>query len=245
MRSLLLTSLLLVSCGGPEPPMPVEVDEGAEAPSPDLEPSPSPPAEPSSPEQDAAAPAPPDPELPPRPEGDPFAGWELFREDAELDRDLPWKHAGTLEDPIPLNIDYLGAWEFDETKEQVFPPAVLALDGRKVVIRGFMLPSVDFQDIQEFHLIRSLWGCCFGAPPRLNEIVRVTLPEGVDYTYDGLEIVGTLRAVYETEDGIAEDLYRLEADVYREMEHYEDPEAPEEFDPASARDIILGTDEEF
>ncbi|MBC8329847.1 MAG: DUF3299 domain-containing protein [Planctomycetes bacterium] len=231
MRRFLPLLLLLGSCGGPEPPAPEPVPvakPGAE----------------SGEAQAAEGAQAPAPGLPPRPEGPPFAGFTLLR-DALLDAELPWKHAGTLKDPVPVNLDFLGAWEFDETKDQVFPPEVMALDGRKVVIRGFMLPSVDFQEIREFHLVRSLWGCCFGAPPRLNEIVRVNLPKGVDYTYDGLEIVGTLRAVYETEDGIAEDLYRLQADGFRELDRYEDPEAPEDFNPAKARGIILGTEEEF
>ncbi len=234
MRHLLPWLLLLGSCGDPEPPEPAQVDPATEDRLPQIGPMPSEVEE-----------EPPAAELPPRPDGDPFAGWLIYREEVELDPELPWRHAGTSEDPVPIDVDFLGAWEFDETMDPVFPPAVLALDGRKVLIRGFMLPSVDFQDIREFHLVRSLWGCCFGAPPRINELVRITLPEGVDYTYDGLEIVGTFRAVYETEDGIAEDLYRLEADVLREIPAFADPEAPADFDPAAARGIILGEDQEF
>lgn len=199
---------------------------------------------------DAAAPLPVPPPAesatpaatPPRPEGDPFAGFTLLR-DVRLDSELPWKHAGTAADPVPVTLDFLGAWEFDENRQPPFPAAVQALDGRKVVLRGFMLPSIDFRDIREFHLVRSLWGCCFGAPPRLNEIVRVTLPRGVDYTYDGLEVAGTLRVVYENEDGIALDLYRLEADALRELDRLEDPDAPASFDPATARGILLGKQE--
>jgi hypothetical protein len=232
MRLLVPCLVLLASCGGGDPP----------APAPE-------PVEQAAPGGAAGEPAeaPPTPilvALPPRPDGPAFGDWAMLR-DTELDGELPWEHAGTLEDPVPIDVDFLGAWEFDETRDPVFPPAILALDGRKVLIRGFMLPSVDFRDIREFHLVRSLWGCCFGAPPRLNEIVRVQLAEGVDYTYDGLELVGTLEVVYETEDGIAEDLYRLDVDVLRPIPAYEDPDAPMDFDPAAARGIILGKEQEF
>ncbi len=231
MRGLLLVLVLLGACGGPEEPVPAQdpaEETGAAA---ELEPA-------------APPPTPILVALPPRPDGPAFGDWAMLR-DTELDGELPWKHAGTLDDPVPIDVDFLGAWEFDETRDPVFPPAILALDGRKVLIRGFMLPSVDFRDIREFHLVRSLWGCCFGAPPRLNEIVRVQLEEGVDYTYDGLELVGTLEVVYETEDGIAEDLYRLDVDVLRPIPAYEDPDAPMDFDPAAARGIILGKEQEF
>ncbi len=143
-------------------------------------------------------------------------------------------HEGTEEDPIPLDMDFLGAWELDETLSQPFPPHVLALDGRFVSIRGFMLPDVDFEHIRRFHMVRSLWGCCFGAPPRMNEIVLVEVPgeEGLDYTYNTLEIGGTLSVVWEIEDGLVNDLYRLEAATIRELGFF-DPDAPDEFDPSS------------
>lgn len=141
------------------------------------------------------------------------------------------KHAGTLADPVPIDIDFLGAWTFEE-KDQPFPQHVLDLDGKFVRITGFMLPDIDFENIKSFHLIRSLWGCCFGAPPRINEIVRVTISkgDGLDYTYNAVEAIGRLDVIYEVEDGIVEDLYRLEAASVEEIE-FDDPEAPANFDP--------------
>ncbi len=141
-------------------------------------------------------------------------------------------HAGTLDDPIPIDIDFLGAWPF-EMREDPFPEHVKAIDGRIVRIQGFMLPDVDFQHIREWHLVRSLWGCCFGAPPRINEIVLVRVPgEGMDYTYNTLEVVGRMDVVYEVEDGIVLDLYRIDAERIREL-GFEDPDAPLDFDPAT------------
>lgn len=143
------------------------------------------------------------------------------------------RYRGTIEDPIPIDVDFLGAWPFEEV-DQPFPEHVLAADGKVVRLRGFMLPDVDFEHIKKFHLVRSLWGCCFGAPPRLNEIVRVLVPDsdGIDYTYNTLEVVGTLRCVYESEDGIIADLYRLEGRSITVL-GYDDPLAPTDFDPST------------
>ena len=156
---------------------------------------------------------------------DPFGGLQMFRDDVAVDTGLAYRHAGTAEDPIPIDVDFLGAWEFDETADPPFPPYVLQADGKKVKITGFMLPDVDFEHITEFHVVRSLWGCCFGAPPRLNELVRVTIPggEGIDYTYNNIEVVGTLTAVFEMEDGVVEDLYRIQADSVTVLDEFNDP----------------------
>ena len=150
------------------------------------------------------------------------------------------QHAGTMEDPVPLDMDFLGAWELDETLDQPFPSHVLALEGRVVSIRGFMLPDVDFENIRKFHMVRSLWGCCFGSPPRMNEIVLVEVPgdEGLDYTYNTLEVTGPLSVVWEIEDGLVNDLYRLEALGVRELGFF-DPGAPDDFDPSSGFEGIL------
>jgi putative ABC transport system permease protein len=154
-------------------------------------------------------------------------------------------HEGTAADPFPVDFDFLGAWRFEESLRPLaadkprdpFPKHVRFVDGAKVRMVGFMLPDVAFEDIRDFHLVRSLWGCCFGAPPRVNELVRVHLPKdsGIDYTYNTLELSGTLRLTFEMEDGIVLDLYHLDIDPggLRELDYF-DPGAPAGFDPQSA-----------
>ena len=164
----------------------------------------------------------------------PFLDYELIRT-GFIDFEPLTRHSGESDDPIPLDFDILGAWDFDETRDDPFPELVMALQGKKVLMRGFMLPDVDFEHITKFHLVRSLWGCCFGAPPRMNELIRVTTPdeEGMDYDYNPLEVVGTLEIVFEMEDGILEDLYRLRAESIRVIPDFEDPDAPDGFDPST------------
>jgi hypothetical protein len=133
--------------------------------------------------------------------------------------------------PYALDLHDLGGWEFDERKKQPFPEHILALEGKELILRGFMLPDVDFENLKKFHLVRSLWGCCFGAPPGPNEIMRVTLAgEGIDYTYKTLEIRGTFRLVFEMTDGLLDDIYRLEATSVREL-GFDDPLAPTNVTP--------------
>jgi len=147
-------------------------------------------------------------------------------------------HHGTREDPIPITTDFMGGWTFDEMKEQPFPEHVTAINGKYVVVKGFMLPDIDFEGITEFHLVRSLWGCCFGAPPRVNELIRINTPdaEGLRYTYNTLEIIGRIEVLFETEDGLIEDLYRLSAESILEGD-FDDPLAPANFNPATDDDL--------
>lgn len=160
--------------------------------------------------------------------------WEMVRE-VEIDFALPRKHVGNDADPVPVDFDFLGAWEFNEDLEDPFPAFIHELQGKRISLRGFMMPDVDFENITRFHLIRSLWGCCFGAPPRLNELllVNVRAGKGLDYTYNTIEVTGTFRAEFIMEDGIIEDLYFLDDTDVLELDEFDDPEAPDMFDPAS------------
>ena len=175
--------------------------------------------------------------------------------------DMPWSTALTIEErmanleetmsttkePFVVDMHDFGGWEFDEGKDQPFPAHVLALDGKKFTIRGFMMPDIDFENIQKFHLVRSLFSCCFGAPPQLNEILRVTLTDtgGMDYTYNTVEVTGTLRVVFEMEDGLVEDLFRLEDATYRIID-FDDPEAPTDFDAETGfGDMLPSADTEY
>lgn len=160
-----------------------------------------------------------------------------------------WSSAKTYEDrirnveaalasgqtPIALDIHDLGGWEFDERKKDPFPPHIRKLDGKEVVLRGFMLPDIDFENIRRFHLVRSLWGCCFGAPPGPNEIVRVSLGEkGIAYSYKTLEVRGVFHLAFEMPDGLLDDIYRIEASSVTEHA-FDDPLAPKKVTPDQAQ----------
>lgn len=133
--------------------------------------------------------------------------------------------------PYALDIHDFGGWEFDERKKQPFPEHILALEGKELILRGFMLPDVDFENLKKFHLVRSLWGCCFGAPPGPNEIVRVTLAsDGVDYTYKTIEVRGKFHMAFELTDGLLEDVFRLSATSVTVL-GFDDPLAPATLTP--------------
>src|SRR5690606_32936614 len=63
----------------------------------------------------------------------------------------------------------LGGFAYQEGA--ALPEAVRALDGRDVGIFGFMLSLGDAERMSEFVLVESLWGCCFGSVPEVNQTI--------------------------------------------------------------------------
>lgn len=62
----------------------------------------------------------------------------------------------------------------------MLPEAIQRLDGRQVVIRGFILPGSVYRDsgIKQFVLIRDNQQCCFGPGAKLYHNMQVELQEG-------------------------------------------------------------------
>jgi hypothetical protein len=118
--------------------------------------------------------------------------------------------------------DYDSTPTFDDearqSSEEIFPDEILALDGVKVAMDGFMLP-LDFENkaITSFVLNPYPPGCCYGgAMPRMDEWVEVDIldPGGCPYyAYRVVRVTGTLQ-VGEVIDayGYVTSVYRIKAD---------------------------------
>jgi hypothetical protein len=91
-----------------------------------------------------------------------------------------------------LPFDELDSWPYEDGLKGM-PKRVKELDGKKVLMTGFMLPIDEVQNIKEFLLVKSLWSCCYGQPPDIHGIVRVVMPKGktTDYFFDPLKIVAS------------------------------------------------------
>lgn len=95
------------------------------------------------------------------------------------------------------------------------PPAVLALDNRRVAIRGFLLPLKMNEGLAfEFLLMRNQNMCCFGSVPTINEWISVeTKDAGVKPLMDQpITVLGKLRVGDLRENGYLVGIYKLEAE---------------------------------
>lgn len=114
--------------------------------------------------------------------------------------------------------DYDSTPNFDDearkSSEEIFPDEILALDGQKVAMDGFMLP-LDFENksITAFVLNPYPPGCCFGGTmPRMDEWIEVDLvdEDGCPYyAYRVVRVTGTF------EVGEVIDAYGYVTSVYR------------------------------
>ena len=75
------------------------------------------------------------------------------------------------------------------------PDTALALDGRMVLLKGYMYPGKQQRDIVQFLLVRDQGDCCFGGNPKITDRVLVQLrdpshPKGIDFTARLTKIAG-------------------------------------------------------
>ena len=76
------------------------------------------------------------------------------------------------------------------------PLALAQLDGRRVVMAGFLMPLYKLRDIDEFAFVGSHYTCCFERMPGLGDQVVVTLADGetpMQLTVKPIRVRGTLR----------------------------------------------------
>jgi hypothetical protein len=70
--------------------------------------------------------------------------------------------------------------------EVKLPPEILALDGKRVRITGFLVPILNVGGhIREFFITASQSSCCFGTAPRLFDFIDAAMPQGTDAKYTG------------------------------------------------------------
>ncbi len=80
-------------------------------------------------------------------------------------------------------ISYAQLQPDDAQRGQIVPPEALALEGKKVFIKGYVYPGNRTDGIQEFLLVRDQGDCCFGGNPKITERIRVKLDEPLRLTY--------------------------------------------------------------
>lgn len=112
----------------------------------------------------------------------------------------------------PLTWELLRTYEYQPGMKDL-PESIKRLDGKKVVMIGFLMTVFEFDDIHEFHLVASHWSCCYGVPPGLDGAIHVQLAEGEDglpNTVKPLRVIGTLHVGEIKESEIVYAIYSLE-----------------------------------
>lgn len=132
-----------------------------------------------------------------------------------------WAHLGyeylTEVPPGYQRISY-AELQFDPATPQVpVPRTAIALDGKRVFLKGYVYPGPVQHKIQRFLLVRDNGTCCFGgSKPKLNDMIDVTLSGNLTLDYDtGVhKVAGTFRVAPQigVDPSVGTVLYQLEAD---------------------------------
>ncbi len=121
--------------------------------------------------------------------------------------------ASPASSPAADEIDWavLNAYEYVEGLKNL-PDAVKALEGKPVLLKGFLTPLYEFDDIHEFVLVANHMSCCFGMPAGISGQVQVKIAgeKGLPNTNEPLEVRGTFHVVETKEQGYILSIYRID-----------------------------------
>lgn len=99
--------------------------------------------------------------------------------------------------------------------DQQIPENVKAFDGKRVALKGFMLPlKVEQGLVTELLIMRDQSMCCYGTVPRINEWVSVRMTsKGVKPVMDqAVTLQGTLKVGAIRENGYLVGIYQMDGE---------------------------------
>ena len=75
------------------------------------------------------------------------------------------------------------------------PDSARQMDGRDVLLKGYIYPGKQQQGLVQFLLVRDQGDCCFGGNPKITDRVLVQLadPVGIDFTPHLTKVAGRFR----------------------------------------------------
>jgi hypothetical protein len=120
--------------------------------------------------------------------------------------------------PFQLSDDLVSNTNAAKANGQVnamIPEDIRALDHHTVLVEGFMVP-LDYEKdkVVEFILVQAPFGCCYGSPPQIHELIKVRVKSpGVSAIMDGpARARGMLHVGAERENGFLSSIYRMDAE---------------------------------
>ena len=91
-------------------------------------------------------------------------------------------------------------------------PDVKQLDGKKILIKGYMYQTRQTEGLDRFTLVKDNKACCFGANPALWDMIRVSLKDGETVNYKGglVAVGGVFHTLDPRQGGQPMPVYELE-----------------------------------
>jgi hypothetical protein len=121
-----------------------------------------------------------------------------------------------------VDLKAIGNFHFDGRTGTIddVPSAYRALDGKKVVLTGFMtLVGLDARASNEFQFVYNIQNCCFNGPPLVQERVFAFLPKGqrMEILDGAAELTGILHVKVENVAGQVSSVYTMDVQRIRPL----------------------------
>ena len=109
--------------------------------------------------------------------------------------------------------EYAGPTPTEVVKNAQIPQRIMALDKKKIIVQGFMVP-IEFKrdSVRSFLLVRNQMMCCFGAMIGMNEWIMVQMDGEKRTTFVQdvpMTVFGELEVGEDIQNGMVMSLYRL------------------------------------
>ncbi|MBS0210644.1 MAG: DUF3299 domain-containing protein [Planctomycetes bacterium] len=105
----------------------------------------------------------------------------------------------------------------DAFKREMITPEIEKLVGRRVKIRGYMLPTMTQDGITQFILVRDNMECCFGPGAALYDCMTVEMKGGKSTSYSlrpiAVEGMFQIRELLDPVDGVVRAVFHLDAEA--------------------------------
>lgn len=89
-------------------------------------------------------------------------------------------------------IDYAMLQPAEGDPPTAIPETAFAVNGRDVLLKGYMYPGKEQRGISQFLLVRDQGDCCFGGNPKITDrvLVRLADRQGIEFTPRLVKIAG-------------------------------------------------------
>lgn len=119
-----------------------------------------------------------------------------------------------------VSFSWLSGQELDFQKggRISLPEGVAALDGKPIFIKGYMYPTRQLADINEFVLVKDTGQCCFGGNPKLTDMIVVQFKDGMTVSHKDqtlVSVAGVFRAKHPQQSGELYALYSIEGAYFK------------------------------
>lgn len=138
-------------------------------------------------------------------------GWVEFRPRADRPSTDPAPKTVPTPHPIPVAWETLTVYDYKPGLTDL-PASIRALEGKRVVMEGFLTPLYEFDDIHEFQLssVSESGSGLFPKPMSSLVTIRISEKKGIDNTFHRLRVVGNFKAKEVFEQGYIVSIFEID-----------------------------------